>query len=360
MNLLKKLLSLVFIFALAGTLVAESPESAEEELLPVEGVPPLEEVPPLDAEGNTFDEDDEVPEFSSDELALLLQRLQEAGFFDQFEDTVPDEDTLPDEDTVPDEGTASHEDTIFGDDFLLDGEELFPLEEDASEEVSVSEKEVNDKEPGLLYKVYLSKGELDAKILRYAYLRHLSPQEINLALRDIRKFIRNAVKKALKDPKKQIDEFALTNILHIFGHIYMFIEHTWIDNETEKIKAVYEPKDRVNNVPGATRLLDYWAEKEKTEGLKLHTHKFYANAIDFLIVMVRSYLIFPCRSMEDWKEMNKRWVLWLVNKLAPKMERSLAFGGYYHENIELFKEIFAAWVDDYKKTLQLQRRSYLG
>lgn len=198
----------------------------------------------------------------------------------------------------------------------------------------------------VLYDVYLSKGELDAKIICDGYFLRMSPEEINKSLRDIRQFIRAVFRSVIKNKIKKVDEAFLVNILHIHGHIINFIEDAWVDLDTKRVFKARKGKPVMGNVMQLSR---YWSRMEQQNNEKLHCYKFYAGCIDYLIVLLRSFFTVSCKSEEALEEMEDRWMHWLIERLGCKLDGHHAFGGYYAENIELFRQIFQAWKNDFEK-----------
>lgn len=199
-----------------------------------------------------------------------------------------------------------------------------------------------------LYKKYLHRGGLDPKIIKKCYFEGASPEEVNLALRDLRKFIFEFIKNTLIKNKKEIDDSFLINILNIYGHIIIYLEKARVDLTTKK---VFKQKRRFGNTerPNSQLLFSYWAEMERKNGTKLHWNKFYARGIDYLIVLIRNYLMSPCESQKELSEMQDPWMYWLVERLGARISNNSKFGGYYNDDILRIKEIFKIWEKEFEK-----------
>jgi len=204
----------------------------------------------------------------------------------------------------------------------------------------------------VLYKIYLSKGELDAQVICDGYFLRMSPDEINKSLRDIRQFIRAVLCAVMKNKTREVDEAFLINILHIHGYIINFIEDAWVDLDTKKVFKAKKGKPVSGN---AVQLSRYWSWMEQAQNEKLHCYKFYASCIDYLIVLLRAHFLVPCKDEEALEDMEDRWLHWLVERLGCKLDGHLSFGGYYSENIELFRQIFQSWKDDFEQKKQIER-----
>jgi hypothetical protein len=188
----------------------------------------------------------------------------------------------------------------------------------------------------------LERGELDAQFLCKNFFPKMTPEEINGAFRDIRKFIEHYIKTAIGNDLKKVGEGFLTDILHVYGYLIRFIENAWVDRKTKRV-FVEEKKDSVTN---ADRLMDYWWFYEQS-GHKLYCYKAYANCIDLLNILIRAHFMFPCYSEEQLKEMDSRW-LWWLEKVTGKLRDNPIFGGYYQENVRLFREVYALWKNDFE------------
>ena len=227
--------------------------------------------------------------------------------------------------------------------------DLLSRTEEAAEQADAAEKKVKkaSSKRGILYKIYLSKCELDGELLRKVYLPRLSPEQINLALRDIRIFIRSVLRGVVRGKDRKADRDFLINILHIHGHIINFIEDSWVNLDTKKIVVTTKKGQRAtgNVIP----LARYWSWIEKEKGEKLHCYKFYASCIDYLMILIRSYFRFPCKDQDLLGDVEDMWLYWLIERLACKLDGHLDFGGYYAENVELMRQIFQIWKDDFEK-----------
>ena len=198
-----------------------------------------------------------------------------------------------------------------------------------------------------LYKKYINRRkEFDARYAIEHYMEGSSYKELNLSLLDIRKFIREVVRNHIKYCGIKINKYFLVNILNIHGHLIKFLENAYVNLKTKK---VFEKRSgMVFSSSEAMPLLSYWAEVERDEGLVLHWYKFYASCIDYLILQVRSHLLFPCHGWEELSEMGN-WMHWLTQRLQMQLVGNLTFGGYYRTQVELFQEMFKKWSEEFKK-----------
>lgn len=200
---------------------------------------------------------------------------------------------------------------------------------------------------GALYKKYLYKGELNGYVVAKFFIPSMTPLEINDALRDIRTFIEGFIATAVKNVPEKVGESFLTEVLHAYGHVITAIENAWVNRQTGRV-IVTKKGETVDN---ADSLVDYWWSLERFEGVKLHSHKFYASCLDYLNIMVKGYMLFPCYDCHQWEEMEDRWFRWL-EKVTAKLHENQTFGGYYQESIRLFREVFALWREDFEKKQQ--------
>lgn len=202
----------------------------------------------------------------------------------------------------------------------------------------------------VLSKKYLSKGELYAPLICETYFPKMSVEQINDSIREITRFIEYYVFVTAIINRKKIGVLFLTNILHTYGHIIRFIEDARVNLKTKKVFRV----DDGEWVPNCVSLSDYWAFMEDASGYKLHCHKFYATCIDYLSVMLRSFLLFPAKDWEQVDDVELRWLHW-IERIEKKLNGNKIFGGYYHENVKFFREVFLLWEDDFSKKQELER-----
>jgi len=237
--------------------------------------------------------------------------------------------------------------------FLLLGGKILPEDiTNYTQKKKFHKKSKSIEERSVLYKSYLAKGELDAKLICNCYFPQMSPEEINKSLCDIRQFLRAVLRAVIKDESRKADETFLINILHIHGYIINFIEDAWLNLDTKKVFVAKKGRRITGNV---MQLARYWSYLEQQCGEKLHCYKFYASCIDYLIVFLRSRFLVPCKDGKALNDMESRWLHWLVERLWCKLDGHMTFGGYYGENIELFRQIFQAWKSDFEKKQELKR-----
>jgi len=215
------------------------------------------------------------------------------------------------------------------------------------------EKNVEKKEKtyGILHEKYLSEGDLDAVLITKGLFKRMDPLDINEALRDIRRFVESYVSTAVRNHIEKIGEKFLTDILHVYGHVINFIDDAWVDRKSKGVRLV-EGQDWV---PHADPIRDYWWYEEHMGGVRLHSYKFYASCLDYLTIMTRAYFLFPCHGYSQWSEMDSRW-LWWLEKVTVKLSDSERFGGYYQENVKLFKGVYSLWKDDFEKKQKKSRK----
>jgi hypothetical protein len=205
-----------------------------------------------------------------------------------------------------------------------------------------------DKDVNLLGQAYLCKGELDPNLISKCFFPYMTPNQVNTSLRDIRRFIEKFTRVAVKKDVRLVGEKFLTDILHTYGHVINFIDNSWVDRRTNRIVVAKKNKDWV---PNADPLVDCWWYMEQTQGAKLHMYKFYASCIDYLTIMIRAYLLFPCRDYNQLCEMDNRW-LWWIEKVTCKLHENSVFGGYYQENVKLFREVYMLWKRDFDEHMK--------
>lgn len=209
---------------------------------------------------------------------------------------------------------------------------------------------------GYLYQAYLQHGDLDPILVCKKFFPKMTPEQVNVALRDIRKFIENFINLAVTNYPSRVGEKFLADILHTYGHVITFIDNAWVDRKT---KRVFVPEDQ-ESTRYADPILDYWWFAKNARGEKLHVDKFNASCIDLLTIMIGSYLRFPCYDRKQKDEMENRW-LWWLEKVTRKIMDSPIFGGYYQANAKDFREVCALWVGDYRKKQELKRkRLFMG
>ena len=71
--------------------------------------------------------------------------------------------------------------------------------------------------------------------------------------------------------------------------------------------------------------------------------------------MISTQLATPCIDKEHMSEVKDRWLFWL-EKVARKLEGNDLFGGYYAENVKVFKEVFALWKSDFEQLQDAKRK----
>jgi len=199
-----------------------------------------------------------------------------------------------------------------------------------------------------LYKVYLNRGEINARIICDKLFPLMTPEEINDSFDDLRKMIRNII----IEKRGRRSEAFLISILHVHGHLVHFIEDAQVVIKTKK---VFVPS-RGQFVPGTMPLMRYWEQMARESGVELYCYKFLAACFDYLGVHLRVYLSFPCRSKKHLSDVETRWLYWL-NKLGSKLRDHEKFGGYYDENTTLFREVFAEWKERFDKMHDYNRGS---
>ena len=204
---------------------------------------------------------------------------------------------------------------------------------------------------GILHDIYLYKGELDAPLICKKIFPRMLPEQVNESFRDVRKFIQNYSRTTLCEDRRKIGEIFLRDILHVYGHIFTFAQNARVDMKTKRV-FVPEVNDRTI---GTRSLVDYWWLLEHEVGLKLHVYKFYASCIDYLTVMIHSYMTFPCFDKKQLREMDDRW-LWWLEKVTSKLSEDPVFGGYYQENARLFREVFSLWKSDFDSKQELKKK----
>ena len=205
-----------------------------------------------------------------------------------------------------------------------------------------------NKEQSLFYKAYLSKGELNANLVCHGFFLEMTPEQINNAINDIRKFIQEEVIANIN----KIDEFFIKRILHIHGHIIMFIEEAWVHKKTKKLVRA-----RPKNVPAYEfiSLMKYWQILENS-GVKIHYHKFFASCIDYLAMLLRAYFSYQCTNYQKLDEVNYTWMYWM-GRISGHISDNAIFGGYYSQNLILFKEIYRIWEEDFNKNEALHKKN---
>ena len=197
-----------------------------------------------------------------------------------------------------------------------------------------------------LYKIYLYKGEINASLICDRLFPAMTPEEINDSFDDLRKMIRDLI----IERRGRRSEAFLTSILHVHGHLVHFIEDAQVVVRTKK---VFIPR-RGQFVPGTMSLMRYWERMARERGVELYCYKFLAACFDYLGVHLRVYLSFPCRSSKNLSDVESRWLYWL-NKLGSKLRDHEQFGGYYDENVILFREVFAEWKERFDKMHESNR-----
>lgn len=221
------------------------------------------------------------------------------------------------------------------------------------EEISPQMGLEKPKKPGgPLQTLFESKREINGYYICKSKLPGMTPEEVNESLRDTRKFIAYSVSTALQNCPEKIGKDFLTEILHIYGHYIIFIENAYVNRTTGR---VFRPKEN-EIVRHADPLTDYWWLAGQEHGVKLHDAKFYASCLDYLIIMTRVYLLFPCETKDQWREMDWRWISWL-ERVAAKVRDDPIYGGYYQENVKLFREAYALWKQDYENKQKAKREA---
>jgi hypothetical protein len=230
------------------------------------------------------------------------------------------------------------------------------VKEPQNETGSAIKEQAGAAEKGLykskIYNIYLKHNVLDAREIRKNFFEGNTPEEINLALNDIRKFIENVTRGLLVHNPKRADELYLLNILNIYGWLIRYIEAAYVvpgNRVFLKKRETVLPKD---SVP----LFMYWGAAEREKGTKLHWYKFYATAIDHLIIFIRSRLAFPCR---DSSMLRSRpwWMSWLTDRLQKPLVGNPTFSHYYYKNVQLFKEMYDQWVSELRIQVEAERKN---
>jgi hypothetical protein len=199
-----------------------------------------------------------------------------------------------------------------------------------------------------LYNSYLRYGTLDAQEIRNYFFEGNSPEQINLALNDIRKFIERVSCGLLIHEPKKVDETYVLKILNIYGWIIRYIEKAYVmpDNRVFKIGN----KRKMALPQGAVPLFAHWGVMEREKGTTLHWYKFYATAIDHLIIFIRSRLSFPCNNSERLRS-RPWWMSWLTDRLQRPLVGNITYGHYYYKNVKLIEELYEAWVNEFRASL---------
>lgn len=214
--------------------------------------------------------------------------------------------------------------------------------------------EARSKRVHKAFQAYLSQNTFDTTLALKRFFLFMRPEEINLALKDIRKFIRRYFTTEIKNNGiKNLGRQRVGDVLHSYGYVIRFIEAAWVDRATHRIIQAKEDQTFVRN---ADPLVDYWWFIEKTQGVKLHCYKFYASCIDRLVVMMNANLIRPCRDCAQLRDMESRW-LWWLRKMAGKLHNNKTWGAQYHQVVKTFGELFTMWKNDYHKNQNNFRRS---
>ena len=201
-----------------------------------------------------------------------------------------------------------------------------------------------------LYKKYIRYGDVDPKIVRSSYFEGATPEEINLALFDLRKFIHNHIKYSLKNDYENVDTGFLINILNFYGWIIKYLEKASVNPKT---KRVFEDKKG-----SELSIFQYWKEMEAKKGLVLNWPKFYASATDHLVMLIHSKLLFECCDRAEFSEMRRTWIHWLSKKLLCRLSTNSTFGGYYDECIKKIVEVYNIWSEKYEENGNSRSRSH--
>jgi len=204
----------------------------------------------------------------------------------------------------------------------------------------VVETEQARKKRSTLYERSLKFGFLDGKLVRKYYFPSMTPEDINLALRDIRKFIGKIIRSTIKDKDRQVDENFLINILNIHGHAVRFIEDARVDLKTKRVFV-----NKESTTPGTISLKEYWRRMAETTGVELHEAKFYARCTDFLVVLLRECFSSTCTEAAFVRDVKSRWWYWAKKRLLTKLENDPVFGCYYVNRLGLFEALFSKWQD---------------
>ena len=191
-----------------------------------------------------------------------------------------------------------------------------------------------------LYERSLKFGFLDGKQVRKYYFPVMTPEDINLALLDIRKFIRDTIKSVIKDKGRQVDENFLINLLHVHGHVVRFIEDARVDLKTKRVFV-----EKETTTPGTISLREYWKKISAETGVELHEAKFYARCTDYLVILLRECFSSICTEKEFVHDVKSRWWYWAKKRLLTKLENDPVFGCYYVNRLALFESLFAKWQD---------------
>ncbi|MCK4517742.1 hypothetical protein KAT92_03140 [Candidatus Babeliales bacterium] len=199
-----------------------------------------------------------------------------------------------------------------------------------------------------LYNIYLCKGEINARLICDKLFPRMTPEEINDSFDDLRRMIRDII----IEKRGRRSEAFLTSILHVHGHLVHFVEDAQVIVKTKK---VFVPR-RGQFVPGTMPIMRYWEKMAREKGVELYCYKFIAACFDYLGVHLRVNLSFPCTSKKHLSDVESRWLYWL-NKLGSKLRDHSQFGGYYDENIILFREVFAEWKERFDKIHESNRGS---
>ena len=203
-----------------------------------------------------------------------------------------------------------------------------------------------------LYHNCLKFGHLDGKQVKEYFFPRMTPEDINLALRDVRKFIRDEIRTVLRDKNKRVDEHFMINVLNIHGYIIRFIEDARVDLKT---KRVFEDISSIR--PGTVSLNQYWKMLSERHGVVLHAPKFYARCTDYLVILLRECFSSNSTDSQFVQDVKTKWWYWANKRLLPKLEGDQVFGSYYINQMRLFRELFDRWQDrvDAESAQQQQR-----
>ena len=87
-----------------------------------------------------------------------------------------------------------------------------------------------------LYKNYLmKKNELDARLVCECYFEGATPEEINLALLDIKEFHHDVVCGLIEHNRGRLDRVFLENVLNVHGWLIRYLESAYVSLKTKKV-----------------------------------------------------------------------------------------------------------------------------
>lgn len=229
----------------------------------------------------------------------------------------------------------------------------------------VQSASVAPEKHSFIYTNYLSKGVFDEQLFlavlfpKYSAVldgRAVTVDQLDLALDEIRVYLNEIVAQRFKEGS--VD---MPFVDRMIKHCWLFlgaVEESYVDIQTNKVYRVrYKERKKISIKRPRQKLSEFW-KRQLMLGKTVRIYAFLAQSIDYEIALLGTILSFPCATKK---------ALWRVEGLLSEiewevsfLEANTTFVGYYKENVELMRSVFAIWKADFEKRMAEKKASKNG